>query len=66
MDAVWLFPPIVSLLDKKMELILSALPSIMLAYLINRLEKVETKVNDLKGIVLVIKSHMPNFKYEDD
>jgi len=49
-----------------MDFILSALPSIMLAYLINRLEKVETKVNDLRGIVLVIKSHMPDSKYRDD
>ena len=49
-----------------MELLLSALPSILLAYIISRLEKVETKVNDLKGIVLVIKSHMPDFKYKDD
>ena len=47
-----------------MELILSALPSIMLTYLIGRLEKVETKVSDLTSIVLVIKSHIP--KRKDD
>lgn len=45
-----------------MELLLSALPSILLTYLINRLEKVETKVNDLRSIILVIESQLPNNK----
>jgi len=44
-----------------MELILSALPSVLLTYLISRLEKVETKVNDLRSIVLVIESQLPRF-----
>jgi len=47
-----------------MEIILSALPSIMLAYLISRLEKVEAKVTDLKVMVMVIEAHTP--KRKDD
>jgi len=42
-----------------MELILTALPSILLTYLITRLEKVEAKINGLQIDVAVIKVNAP-------
>lgn len=37
-----------------MEILLSALPSVLLAYLIKRLEKLELQINQLENMVLQV------------
>jgi len=49
-----------------MEILLSAIIASLLGYLISKLEKMELKLNELENIVLIINSHMPKRKEDNE